>query len=226
MSLQPVWIVEGAPPDAFPDVDYALDQPNGLLAIGGDLTPARLLCAYRRGIFPWYSDGQPILWWAPDPRAVLVPGHLRVSRSLRKTIRRGTFRVAADTAFEEVVRRCAAPRPGQDGTWIMPEMVRAYCALHALGHARSIECWCGDELAGGLYGVSVGRVFFGESMFSARPDASKVALEALCREGYALIDCQLPSPHLRRLGAVPMPRREFNECIAAWCDEPRGAARA
>jgi len=196
------------PPERFPDAAYALREPNGLLAAGGDLSPRRLLAAYRQGIFPWYSSGQPILWWSPDPRGVLLPGDLKVSRSLRKSLR-GGYRVSLNRAFAEVMRRCAAPRPGQDGTWITAGMQRAYLRLHELGHAHSIECWHDDELTGGLYGVAIGAVFFGESMFSARRDASKVALHALCRSGFDLVDCQLPNEHLERLGARRMARQEF-----------------
>ncbi len=220
MALHPLWIPESAPAHAFPDVDCALDEPNGLLALGGSLSPERLLCAYARGIFPWYSTGQPILWWSPDPRMVLFPGELRVSRSLRKRLRRGEDRVTVDTCFRRVVEACAAPRDGAAGTWILPEMVDAYERLHRLGHAHSVECWRGGTLAGGLYGVAIGRVFFGESMFSTLPDASKVALEWLCRRDFALVDCQLPSPHLQRLGARCIARREFCARIAKAVAEP------
>ena len=220
MTLQPIWITDDAPVHAFPDVEYALSQPNGLLAVGGDLSPARLMHAYRRGIFPWFSDGQPILWWAPDPRAVLFPEDLKVSRSLRKTIRRQVFEVRFDTAFDEVIRCCAAPRARQNDTWITAHMIRAYRELHALCHAHSVECWQGGRLAGGLYGVSIGKVFFGESMFSRVSDASKVALHALCQQGYELIDCQLPSAHLARLGAASLPRAAFTRLLARCCEAP------
>ncbi|MDX1432718.1 MAG: leucyl/phenylalanyl-tRNA--protein transferase [Gammaproteobacteria bacterium] len=221
MTLQPIWITDDAPVHAFPDVEYALTQPNGLLAVGGDLSPARLMHAYRRGIFPWFSDGQPILWWAPDPRAVLFPEDLRVSRSLGKTIRRQVFEVRFDTAFDEVIRACAAPRARQNDTWITGHMIRAYRELHALGHAHCVETWQGDRLLGGLYGVAIGGVFFGESMFSRESDASKVALHALCRQGYRLVDCQLPSAHLTRLGATSVPRASFTRMLARWCELPR-----
>ena len=221
MTLQPIWITEDAPPHAFPDVEHALAQPNGLLAVGGDLRPARLLQAYRRGVFPWFSEGQPILWWAPDPRAVLFPGSLRISRSLARTQRRGKFRVTVDLAFPQVIRACAAPRSRQNDTWITSQMIDAYCELHNLGRAHSVECWVDDLLAGGIYGVSIGKVFFGESMFTRAPDASKVALAALCRQDYELIDCQLPSDHLTRLGATQIPRRVFTRLLDRWCREPR-----
>ena len=220
MTLQPIWLTEDAPVHAFPDVDYAMLQPNGLLAVGGDLSPARLLHAYRRGIFPWFSDAQPILWWAPDPRAVLLPRGIRVSRSLRKTLRREVFQVSFDRAFDRVIRACAAPRARQNDTWITGPMIDAYCELHARGFAHSVECWQDDELAGGLYGVAIGKVFFGESMFSRVADASKVALATLCGCGYELIDCQLPSDHLKRMGATEIPRREFMELLSYWREAP------
>ena len=202
------------PPDdtstPFPSVEHALHEPNGLLMAGGSLRPERLLAAYRRGIFPWYSVGEPVLWWSPDPRCVLWPGNLRVSRSLDKSLRNRGFDVRRNTAFRDVIERCGASRgPGQ-GTWILPEMVEVYCQMHELGYAHSLECWQQDRLVGGLYGVRLDRVFFGESMFSTVRDASKVALVHLCRDaGLALIDCQLTSPHLLSLGAENMPRREF-----------------
>ncbi len=211
------------PEAPFPPVEAALREPDGLLAIGGDLHPRRLLRAYRAGIFPWYGEGQPILWWSPDPRAVLLPQRLHVSRSLRRTLRRGTFRVTVDRDFAAVIEACATvPRRGQDGTWITPEMAEAYRRLHVLGHAHSVEVWTREgELAGGLYGVAIGRVFFGESMFSRRTDASKVALVALCRMllawGYRLIDCQVRSPHLERLGAELVPRRAFVRALERLC---------
>jgi len=220
------WIQADAPPDAFPDPVLALDEPNGLLAVGGDLRAERLLAAYRQGIFPWYGDGQPILWWSPDPRLVLFPGALRRSRSLRKRLRQGRYRVSANRAFEDVVRGCAAPRPRQAGTWITDEMAAAYVELHAAGHAHSLECWDGDRLVGGLYGVAIGAVFFGESMFSRASDASKVALATLCECGYALVDCQLPNPHLARLGAAPVPRERFLALLARACRAPTVVPRA
>jgi len=207
------WLSARDAPESFPPVERALAEPPGLLAAGGDLSTARLLVAYRRGIFPWYSPGQPVLWWSPDPREVLPVDALRVSRSLERTLRRGRFHTSVDREFAAVIDGCAAPRAASPGTWITPEMRAAYLALHALGAAHSIEVWRGAELVGGVYGVAVGRVFAGESMFSRASDASKVALVALagwCRgQGHELIDCQLPSAHLRSLGSRPMPRAEF-----------------
>jgi leucyl/phenylalanyl-tRNA--protein transferase len=198
---------------SFPPVERA--TPEGLLAVGGDLSVARLLAAYRAGIFPWYSAGQPILWWSPDPRTVLFPEQLRVSRSLRKTLRRGDFQVTFDRAFDEVLAGCAQPRANkpQGGTWITPAMHAAYRRLHDAGHAHSIEAWKDGRLAGGLYGVAFGRAFFGESMFTRETDASKVAFVHLVRQllrwQYRLIDCQIYSGHLASLGAVEIPRAEF-----------------
>jgi leucyl/phenylalanyl-tRNA---protein transferase len=201
------------PPDTFPPIEEALDDPDGLLCAGGDLSSARLLEAYRRGIFPWYSDGQPILWWSPDPRAVLIPAEFRLSRSLAKTLRNRGFETTVDRAFAEVVARCADPGLRPEGTWISPAMQSAYLELHRLGHAHSVETWLGGRLAGGLYGVALGRAFFGESMFSLARDASKVALAQLVREsvarGVELIDCQVTSLHLESLGARSIPRAEF-----------------
>ena len=208
---------------AFPDP--ALAEPDGLLAVGGDLRPERLLEAYARGIFPWFDDRSPILWWSPDPRLVLAPEELHVSRSLARTLRRGTFRVTADTAFDSVIRRCAEKgRPGQRGTWITPEMIDAYCALHRLGFAHSFEAWEGEALAGGLYGVSLGAVFFGESMFADAPDASKVAFARgvawLASRGVGLVDCQVRTDHLVSLGARELPRREFLARVEAALEAP------
>lgn len=212
------WLAPGDPPGRFPPVSEALLEPQGLLAAGGDLSPERLVEAYRRGIFPWYSAGEPVLWWSPDPREVLFPAEFHVSRSLQRTLRRGTFKVTEDQDFPAVVAACAAARGATTGTWITPEMQAAYLRLHALGHAHSVEVWCGEELAGGLYGVRSGRVFCGESMFSRRDDASKVALAWVARtaagRGIELIDCQMPSGHLRSLGSRAMPRGQFLEFLA------------
>ena len=196
---------------AFPAVE--LTAENGLLAVGGDLSPERLLAAYREGIFPWYGDGEPILWWSPDPRFVLFPDELRVSRSMRQFLKKGFIRITFDQAFREVIVACRRPRPDQDGTWITTEMRKAYAVLHDLGFAHSVEVWQQKELVGGLYGVSLGRAFFGESMFSAIPNASKAALITLIphlkERGFDLIDCQVETAHLSGLGARPIPRREF-----------------
>ncbi|MCU0868610.1 MAG: leucyl/phenylalanyl-tRNA--protein transferase [Burkholderiales bacterium] len=202
----------------FPPVDTALDDPPGLLAAGGDLSPARLLDAYAHGIFPWFNDGEPILWWSPDPRMVLDPTRLRVTRSLDKVLRNRPYEIHADRAFRDVMLACAAPRDGADGTWISAPMVDAYCALHAQGVAHSVEVWIDGALAGGLYGVSLGHMFFGESMFSRARDASKIALVHLARhlaaQGDALIDCQMHTPHLASLGATRMPRARFVERVS------------
>lgn len=202
----------------FPPVETALDDPNGLLAAGGDLSPERLLSAYRQGIFPWYSEGQPILWWSPDPRAILFPERLRISRSLRKVLRKSPYSVTLDQDFPSVIQGCReAPRSQGPGTWITTEMLQAYRQLHDQGYAHSIECWQDGRLVGGLYGVAVGRVFFGESMFSLAPDASKIAFVHLARSGqYRLIDCQQPSEHLSRLGAECIPRREFTRLLSIY----------
>ena len=204
------WLRGNAP---FPPVEKALKSPNGLLCAGGDLSPRRLMDAYSHGIFPWFSEGDPILWWSPDPRMVLFPDELKISRSLRKTLEHDRFETRVDTAFAQVIANCAAPREGQSGTWIVPEMVEAYTKLHELGHAHSVESWLDGELVGGLYGVSIGKVFFGESMFTREPDASKVALVRLVERLRAgdcrLIDCQQATAHLASLGAREIPRTEF-----------------
>jgi leucyl/phenylalanyl-tRNA--protein transferase len=210
--------------DPFPPVDFALRDPNGLLAAGADLSPARLLDAYAQGIFPWFGEDDPLLWWSPDPRMVLYIDELRVSRSLRRTIRSGRLRVTADTAFAEVMAGCAEPRLGQEGTWITPEMTQAYCQLFDLGFAHSIESWDGDRLVGGLYGVALGRMFFGESMFSRQDDASKVAIAQLVRQmsgwGLPMIDCQMSTGHLASLGAREVPRADFLRQVRQLVDKP------
>jgi leucyl/phenylalanyl-tRNA--protein transferase len=207
----------------FPHPDTALTEPNGLLAVGGDLSPGRLLNAYSHGIFPWFDqDRGPILWWSPDPRAVVSPTSLKVSRSLRRVVARGKFEITADLAFEAVVSGCAAPRSGASGTWITPAIQDAYRRLHQLGFAHSVESWWEGALVGGLYGVALGKMFFGESMFTQRSDASKVAFVALANylaaKSFVLIDCQMMNPHLRSLGVVEMPRRAF---LAALDDNRR-----
>ncbi|HEY6105697.1 MAG TPA: leucyl/phenylalanyl-tRNA--protein transferase [Anaeromyxobacteraceae bacterium] len=212
----------------FPDP--GLSEPDGLLAAGGDLSAERLLAAYAAGVFPWYSQGLPILWWSPDPRLVLFPGELHVSRSLGRTLRSGRFQVRADTAFERVIRGCAGQaRPGQDGTWITPEMIEAYLRLHRRGFAHSFEAWEGEALAGGLYGVSLGAAFFGESMFADRPDASKTAfvrsVEWLAARGFQLVDCQVKTAHLQRFGAREIPRRQFLARLARALERPAARGR-
>jgi leucyl/phenylalanyl-tRNA--protein transferase len=217
----PFWIDPDAAEITFPDVELAMREPDGLLAVGGDLSVATLLRAYRSGIFPWYGPGQPVMWWAPDPRLVLFPDALRVSRSLARTIRQGQFSVTLDTSFRAVIDACAAPRPYQSGTWITPQMATAYTELHTAGYAHSAECWYQGELVGGLYGVAIGHVFFGESMFTRMSNASKVAFVTLVRQlqhwGYRLIDCQVYTSHLASLGARVIPRREFTRILGSEC---------
>jgi leucyl/phenylalanyl-tRNA--protein transferase len=217
--------------DGFPPVERALRDPNGLLAAGADLSPERLIEAYRRGIFPWYSGAEPILWWSPDPRLVLYCEELKVPRSLAKSVRNKGYEIRVDTDFRRVLQGCAAPRKGEAGTWLNADMRRAYLALHRAGLAHSFECWRAGELVGGLYGVAVGRMFYGESMFSRATDASKVALVALVEELRArrcpLIDCQMRTPLLASLGAREIPRRVFLRELSALVnyDEPRGPWR-
>jgi leucyl/phenylalanyl-tRNA--protein transferase len=214
-----------AQPETFPHPNTAMAQPNGLLAMGGDLSSARLCAGYRRGIFPWFSEGEPILWWSPDPRMVLVPTEFRASRSLQKSVRHNGWRISFDDAFLPVIHACATtPRAGQHGTWIIASMVNAYTRLHREGVAHSVEVWEGATLVGGLYGVALGRMFFGESMFSHRTDASKAALWTLARRlndwGWPLIDCQMHTPHLATLGAKTLPRAEFLAAVAGLANEP------
>ncbi|KGE03513.1 leucyl/phenylalanyl-tRNA--protein transferase [Pseudohaliea rubra] len=208
-----------APDDPFPPSREALSYPNGLLAVSEDLSPGRLLAAYRRGIFPWFEEPQPVLWWTPDPRLVLFPSEFHCARSLRRTLRRQRFQLSVNRCFREVMTACAAPRPHQDGTWISPRMETAYAALHDAGYAHSIEAWDREgRLAGGLYGVCLGGAFFGESMFSRSPDASKVALAGLahllCEGGGRVIDCQVETEHLLSLGARLIPRVDFEAMLA------------
>nr|WP_133500124.1 leucyl/phenylalanyl-tRNA--protein transferase [Lysobacter terrigena] len=213
-------------PDApFPDPATALREPDGLLAIGGDLHPMRLLAAYRAGIFPWFSEGEPPLWWSPDPRTVFRTDHVATSRRFRRGLRTCGWIVRADTAFEAVIERCASvPRPGQHGTWITVAMREAYIRLHRLGHAHSVEAWDGNGLVGGIYGVAIGRMFFGESMFSLRPEGSKVAIAGLAHRlagwGWPLMDAQVENPHLLSLGAERWPRPAFLEAVASLVDRP------
>lgn len=222
MSLP--WLDPSDVGQPFPDPRHALAEPNGLLAAGGCLRPQRLLQAYSQGIFPWYDRDTPILWWSPDPRTVLFPDQLRVSRSLRKTLRRGTFRLTLDQAFAAVVEGCSAARSSGPDTWLTPEMKAAYKRLHQLGFAHSLETWQDKQLVGGLYGVALGRVFYGESMFSWVSDASKIALACLCshlrRWDFAVIDCQLPTDHLHRLGAIDLPRVQFLRLLGLCRQRP------
>ena len=215
------WLDKDTP---FPPLQAALRHPNGLLAAGGDLSPTRLLAAYRQGIFPWYSGSEPILWWSPNPRMVMRPEEIKVSRSLAKVLRNRTYEIRFDCAFDEVVAGCAAPRADEQGTWITPEMRAAYNRMHRLGHAHSVETWVGGKLAGGLYGMAIGAVFFGESMFSRERDASKIALVALSRHlaanGFRLIDCQMHTDHLESLGARAIPRRQFSQLLAELINYP------
>jgi leucyl/phenylalanyl-tRNA--protein transferase len=231
-GLAPFWIETNDKTFRFPDVRLALPEPDGLLAVGGDLSPERLQAAYRHGIFPWYNHDQPILWWAPDPRAVLFPEHLKISRSLQKSLRKGSFTVTTDKAFNEVVEACSKPRSDREntennnepGTWITSEMKQAYQQLHKIGLAHSVECWLDDKLVGGLYGVALGQVFFGESMFTRTTDASKVAFVHLVKQltlwDFKLIDCQIYSAHLESLGAESIRREQFIQLLDQHCDEP------
>jgi leucyl/phenylalanyl-tRNA--protein transferase len=216
------WLEQGSP---FPPIHAALKHPNGLLAAGGDLSAERLLEGYRRGIFPWFSGGDPILWWSPDPRTVLFPDELKISRSLAKTLRNRRYEIRFDHAFDAVMAACAAPRAGEPGTWISEDMREAYGRLYRLGHAHSVETWIDAELAGGLYGVALGQVFFGESMFSRVKDASKIALAALVAHlrssGFGLIDCQMRTRHLESLGAREIPRRQFARLLEELIHYPR-----
>lgn len=211
----------------FPPLSKAMREPNGLLAAGGDLSPERLIQAYRHGCFPWFEEGQPILWWSPDPRTVLLPAEVHVSRSLRKVLRQGRFRVTFDQDFAAVIAECAGPRNYTDGTWITDDMQRAYLALHEQGHAHSVEVWDGDALVGGLYGLAMGRLFFGESMFSRADNASKVGfvtlVEHLQQAGFALIDCQMPTDHLHSLGARSIARETFADYLNQYLDQPNSA---
>lgn len=219
------------PESHFPPLDTALLKPSGLLAAGGDLSPQRLIEAYRCGIFPWFNEGEPILWWSPDPRMVLFPGELKISRSLRKTLKKDNYEIRVDNAFSEVMQACAAPRGEQPGTWIHAEMISAYTALHEMGVAHSVEVWMRGELMGGLYGVAQGKVFFGESMFSRIPDTSKIAFVHLVKQlerwGFHMIDCQMKTTHLASLGGREISREEFGqklkelvnytERVEKWC---------
>jgi leucyl/phenylalanyl-tRNA--protein transferase len=222
------WLDPAASREWFPPLEQALTDPPGLLAAGGDLSSERLLAAYRRGIFPWYSPGQPILWWCPDPRTVLFPADFRRHRSLVKTMRNKDLEISFDQDFETIIDACAAPRARSPGTWITPEMRAAYVQLHRLGVAHSIEVRHAGALVGGLYGVWLGAAFFGESMFSRARDGSKIALAHLAASapdrGIALIDCQMPSAHLSSLGARTLPRAEFQGLLERWVPQGRSGA--
>ncbi len=212
------------PAAPFPEPGSAMDAPDGLLAWGGDLDPVRLDNAYHSGIFPWYSDEQPILWWSPSTRCVLFPEKIHVSRRLQRLFRQQKYRLSADQSFDQVVQGCALPRKNQDSTWITSQMMTAYGRMHRMGIAHSIEVWEGDELVGGLYGLSLGRIFFAESMYSLARDASKVALISLCAQlaiwDFAVLDCQVSNPHLERLGAVEIPRASFLSILKSNVDRP------
>lgn len=220
------WLTRESPD--FPPLQQALREPNGLLAIGGDLSAARLISAYRHGCFPWYQAGQPLLWWSPDPRTVLFPPDLHVSRSLAKTLRKTPLRVTYDQAFERVILACAGPRRDADGTWITAEMRQAYQQLHTQGWAHSVEVWDGDQLVGGLYGIAMGKLFFGESMFSHVDNASKIGFVTLVRDlaawGFVMIDCQMQTAHMQSLGASSLSRERFSEYLAKYLDQASMAA--
>ena len=216
------WISQDDPPEAFPDITAALAMPDGLLAAGGNLAPDRLLYAYRRGVFPWYDSGQPIRWWSPDPRCVMLPDSFHMARRLRRSMQNSALEFSFNTAFRAVVEACAANRVGQKGTWITDEMIEAYSTLHGQGWAHSVEIWRDDELVGGLYGLAIGKAFFGESMFSRESNASKIAMWTLCgplvRHRFEILDCQVGSPHLTSLGAILMPRSEFAALLERACN--------
>jgi leucyl/phenylalanyl-tRNA--protein transferase len=217
MNGSPYWIDNNDNGLLFPPTELALEDPNGLLAVGGDLQPERLIEAYRQGIFPWYSNNQPILWWSPNPRAVLFPEQIKVSRSLKKTIKRAPYTITIDKDFAGVVQGCSEPRKDSDDTWITSAMQAAYIQLHRLGVAHSVETWLGDTLVGGLYGLAIGRVFFGESMFSRATNASKIAFVHLVKQleiwDYRLIDCQVSSEHISSLGSIDIPRQQFQKLL-------------
>jgi len=215
------WISRDEPPDAFPAISSALRSPNGLLAAGGDLDPERLLHAYEHAIFPWFDTGQPILWWSPDPRCILLPEDFHLARRFNRMLKTSTFRVTFNETFDSVIAACGAQRDGHSGTWITPGMIAAFSKLHRLGWAHSVEVWLDDRLVGGIYGIAIGGAFFGESMFSRVANASKVALLALCRQlvthEFRLLDCQVPSRHLMSLGATLMPREKFADLLRTVC---------
>ena len=219
-----VWLSPDDPPDAFPDIGGALQEPDGLLAAGGDLNIARLLHAYRSGIFPWFDDGQPILWWSPNPRCVLYPSDFRTSSRFRRSIGTSHATITINQSFGDVIRACAGPRRSEQGTWITADMIAAYEALHADGWAHSIEVREGNDLSGGLYGIAIGKMFFGESMFSQQSNASKMAMLCLCEilhaNGFSMIDCQVVSRHLTTLGAIAISRSKFAAHLQSACTTP------
>jgi leucyl/phenylalanyl-tRNA--protein transferase len=220
-----MWLSPEDPPDSFPPVDAALSEPDGLLAAGGSLSADRLLCAYQRGIFPWYDEGQPLLWWSPDPRCVFLPGDFHASRRLQRELRHSTAEIRVNTVFPDVIRECAGPRKSEQGTWITPAMMTAYGDLHERGWAHSIEIWQSGKLTGGLYGLIIGKAFFGESMFSKAANASKMALMYLANRlnsgDFDVLDCQVVSGHLTMLGARVIPRSEFVQSLKAACNTAR-----
>ena len=223
-SSRVAWLSPDDPHDSFPAVNAALSEPDGLLAAGGDLSPDRLLIAYRQGIFPWYEEGQPLLWWSPDPRCVFLPGDFHLARRMKQEFRKTDAEIRVNTAFTDVVRACAGPRRSGQGTWITPDMLVAYEQLHRLGWAHSVEVWRSDKLCGGLYGLAIGKAFFGESMFSKSSNASKMALlylaERLNSGDFKILDCQIHSAHLSGLGARVVPRPEFIELLQLACEKP------
>ena len=220
--MKSISLIQNSTP--FPPVELALTQPNGLLAVGGDLSPERLLDAYRHGIFPWFNEDDPLLWWSPNPRMVLFPKEFIISHSLRKILRKGNYEIRIDTAFEQVMRNCAAPRKGQAGTWILENIITAYCELHHRGYAHSVETWVDRELVGGLYGIAIGKMFYGESMFSRKSNASKIAIAHLAKQlelwNFGMIDCQMNTPHLASLGAREIPREEFMQRLQKLINYP------
>jgi len=218
------WLDPEDPTATFPPLDCALTEPDGLLALGGDLSITRLVSAYQLGIFPWYSDGQPIMWWSPDPRTILLPDDLTISRSLAKTLRKKSYKTTLNKAFSDVIHACAAPRQDDEGTWITADMQQAYINLHHAGYAHSVEAWQDGQLVGGLYGIAVGQVFFGESMFTYARDASKIAFVSLIKmlknTGFKMIDCQVDSAHLQSLGATQISRALFSKRLSEYCNLP------
>lgn len=224
-SNQLFWVEDNILATDFPPVSKALRDPDGLLAIGGDLSEERLLDAYKKGIFPWFNEGQPVMWWSPDPRCVVLPEEIKISRSLAKRLRQKKFKITYDTVFTNVIDECASARKGIDDTWITNDIKLAYCNLYKLGYAHSVECWLDEELVGGLYGLAMGKVFFGESMFSRKPDASKVALvhlaEQLEKKEFRLIDCQVHSQHLQTLGAKLIQRELFIQILNNFCNKDK-----